>query len=159
MENVRSRGEVRGMALATANDVANIFLSWANDDGDLITNLKLQKLIYYAQAWHLVHFDKPLFNDVIEAWEFGPVIPDTYHQFKKFGYSAIKYKKTGDEKKVFTKNQLSYLIDVYDTFIKYSAHELVNMTHNEKPWRKAYNSADKTISLKLMKEYYSKLLT
>jgi uncharacterized phage-associated protein len=50
-----------------AIDVAKYFLNWANNKGDLITNLKMQKLLYYAQAWYLVNFKKPLFSDPIEA--------------------------------------------------------------------------------------------
>ncbi len=145
--------------MPTAQDVANMLLSWANRDGDLITNLKLQKLVYYIQAWHLVHFKKPLFNDVIEAWDLGPVIPTLYRCFKKFRYSAIKYTNTGNEQDAFTKKQLEYLVIAYDTFIKYSAHELVNMSHNETPWKIAFEKTDKIISHKSMKDYYSKLLT
>lgn len=144
--------------MATAVDVAKVFLLWANAEGDLITNLKLQKLIYYTQAWHLVHFSKPIFDDIIEAWEHGPVIPNLYHSFKRFGYSAIKYKEEGSEESVFTKNQISYLKSVYNTFIKFSAHELVNMSHNEDPWKKATQKADKIISHKSMKDFYSNLL-
>jgi len=66
----------------TAQDVTDLMLYWANRDGDLISNLKLQKLLYYAQAWHLVNFDVPLFGDSIEAWDFGPVIPNVYRQYK-----------------------------------------------------------------------------
>ena len=83
-------------------DVANLFLSWANRDGDLITNLKMQKLLYYAQAWHLVYFKKPLFCDSIKAWSFGPIATDAYYAFKKFGYSPIQHKETGSEKEKFS---------------------------------------------------------
>lgn len=139
--------------------VANLFLSWANKDGDLITNLKIQKLLYYAQAWHLVYFNRPLFREPIEAWDFGPVVDNVYQAFKTFGCNAIKYKNTRKESKVFTNNQLEFLRSCYETFIKFSANELVNMTHGEDPWREAFKkgrSAD--IDHKSMKDYYSKLL-
>jgi len=142
----------------SAIDVAKLFLCWANNDGDLITNLKIQKLLYYAQAWHLVYFRKPLFIENVEAWDFGPVIHEAYNHFKKFGSRSIRYKETGEEKSGFNKNQLMFLKDLYDVFIKYAAHELVNMTHNEEPWRKAYKSTDKIISHDSMKSFYSNVL-
>jgi len=139
--------------------VANLFLGWANNEGDLITNLKMQKLLYYAQAWHLVYFKKPLFREAIQAWEFGPVVPKVYTEFKKFGYKPIKYDNTGKEKAPFTKQQLEYLTTCYDTFIKFSAHELVNMVHNEAPWKLTFNKKPySVIDHQVMKVFYSKLL-
>ena len=73
-----------------ASDVSDLFLCWASIDGDLITNLKLQKLLYYAQAWHLAHFGSPLFSDDIEAWQYGPVIKSIYQKYSKFGNQPIK---------------------------------------------------------------------
>ena len=118
----------------SASDVAYLFLAWANKDGDLISNLKMQKLLYYAQAWHLVHFDQPLFNNSIEAWEFGPVVPSVYHEFKVFGSSPIEYSEKTDVESLFREDQLEFLKEFYGTFIKFTAHELVSMTHAEKPW-------------------------
>jgi uncharacterized phage-associated protein len=147
--------------MADAINVAELFLSWAHRDGDLITNLKMQKLLYYAQAWHLVNFNKkPLFNDGIEAWDFGPVIPSVYHEYKTFGYRPIPHAITKNEEAPFTPDQMEYLELLYDKFIRFSAHELVNMSHNEDPWKKAFNSDlyPKIISHEEMTKYYSKLL-
>lgn len=147
--------------MATARNVADLFLSWANRDGDLITNLKMQKLLYYAQAWYLVNFkDKSLFNDVIEAWEFGPVVPVAYHYFKKHGYKPIPYVGNGNERKPFTPIQLDYLKEFYGEFIGFSAHELVNMAHNEDPWKDTFKEGEmhKVISNDLMRSYYSTLI-
>jgi uncharacterized phage-associated protein len=141
-------------------DVSNLFLAWANREGEVITNLKMQKLLYYAQAWHLVHFKKPLFPETIEAWDFGPVVPSAYHNYKDFGCSPIAYKATGKEENSFTKNQIEYLTVFYDKFIKFSPHELVNMSHNEIPWKSAFKklSITKIISHDVMKRYYENLL-
>lgn len=144
--------------MVTAKKVANLFLAWANEDGDLITNLKLQKLLYYAQAWHLVFFDEPLFSDSMEAWDWGPVVTTLYHEYKKYRYGAIVYKNNGNEKNNFTPDQMEYLKAFYNKFIGYSAHELVNMTHNETPWENASKQrGNKKISLNSMKTYYSSL--
>ena len=142
--------------MACANDVANLFLYWANRDGDLLSNLKLQKLIYYAQAWYLATHKKPLFADEIEAWELGPVIPHLYKRFKKFKYNPVRYAHTGDEEKVFTKKELKFLEDFYLDFINYSAHTLVSATHNEPPWKET--PINGIISKGSMQKYYSSLL-
>jgi len=141
----------------SALDVAKYFLFKANSEGDLITNLKMQKLLYYAQAWYLVNFNAPLFKETIKAWALGPVIREVYNEFKIFGASPIEYKHTGKEVKIFTEEQRNYLNEFYDVFFKFNAHELVNMTHNEKPWMDAYkNKTD--ISRQSMKSYYSSVL-
>uniref|UniRef100_A0A6M3XW07 Antitoxin SocA-like Panacea domain-containing protein n=1 Tax=viral metagenome TaxID=1070528 RepID=A0A6M3XW07_9ZZZZ len=147
-------------SMVSAHDVAKLFLSWANRDGDLITNLKMQKLLYYAQVWHLVNFKVPLFSDKIEAWESGPAIPNIYHYFKDCGHSPINYEEIGNEEDVFSSDQLEYLHLFYDKFIGFSAHELVNMSHNELPWKDVFEKGEKfkIISHKSMKEFYPKLL-
>lgn len=145
--------------MVTSIDVAKLFLSWANQEGDLITNLKMQKLLYYAQAWHLVHFNKPLFNDSIKAWSFGPVVLESYHSFKKFKHSPIRYEENGKETKVFDKNQLEFLQECYGVFVKFSAHQLVNIVHNEAPWKDVYEEGrSNEIGHKAMKDYYTKFL-
>ena len=66
--------------MISCQDVANYFLSLCDEDaGDLISNLKLQKLVYYAQGFHLAISGEPLFDEKIMAWEHGPVIPQLYH--------------------------------------------------------------------------------
>ena len=69
------------MAATTAERVADYIIRSAHESGELITNLKLQKLVYYAQAWHLALFDEPLFDDPIEAWVHGPVVSSLYSKF------------------------------------------------------------------------------
>lgn len=65
-----------------------------------ISNKKLQKLLYYVQAWTLVLYDKKAFNDEIEAWVHGPAIPDVYRQYKNFVFEAIPPEAIGDVKKI-----------------------------------------------------------
>ena len=144
------------MNTVEAQDVANLMLYWANRDGDLISNLKLHKLLYYAQAWYLVNFEMPLFDDSIEAWDFGPVIPDVYHEYKRFGCNPIRYRdKAGKEKKQFSEEQLEFLVELYDVYIGIPAHTLVSISHNEKPWIEGYERASKIIDVDRMKEYYT----
>lgn len=74
----------------TANDVAKWFLSRVDrDSGDSITHLKLQKLVYYAQAWNLAHFGEPLFDEELKAWTHGPVAPSVWHEYKDSRWDAL----------------------------------------------------------------------
>lgn len=141
-----------------ALDVAYYFLLKANKEGDLITNLKLQKLLYYAQVWYLVNFDKPLFDDNLYAWDLGPVVKEVYLQFKQHKGHPIIIKNEDEIKNRIKKNikesKIEYLDAFYDAYIRLSAHELVNMAHNEDPWKSAYSTTEKIINIDFMKNYY-----
>lgn len=82
--------------LYKAEDVAKYFIYLGsqqvvgdNKEREGVTNLKLQKILYFAQVYFLAKIGKPLFADPIEAWEFGPVVPNVYHKLKKHGSKAI----------------------------------------------------------------------
>src|SRR5260221_3271487 len=70
-------------------DVADYFIRLANETGSFISNLKLQKLVYYAQAWHLGIKGAPLFQEDFQAWVHGPVIPELYQKYKSFAWQPI----------------------------------------------------------------------
>jgi len=116
------------------NDVANFFLSLGNETGEVITNLKLQKLVYYAQAWYLANFKVSLFEEDFQAWVHGPVIPELYHEYKNFGYSPIL---TDIKPKNIGATINSFLTEVAKIYMPYGAFELEAMTHKEKPWQDA----------------------
>ncbi|HAJ33323.1 MAG TPA: hypothetical protein DCK79_08100 [Candidatus Atribacteria bacterium] len=141
-----------------AINVAKYFLYKANQDGDLITNLKMQKLLYYAQAWYLVNFDKPLFEDQIFAWDFGPVVKNVYDKYKKYRYTPIILEENFERNiKKIDKEDKKYLDEFYDQFINYSAHDLVDLSHREAPWKKSYKTRTQIIGIDLMKDFYTKL--
>jgi uncharacterized phage-associated protein len=79
---------------STSMAVANWFVENASD----ITPLKLQKLIYFAHGWHLALRDQPLIDEYIEAWDYGPVVPSVYHEFKEFGNRPIDIPGTAIER-------------------------------------------------------------
>jgi len=115
------------MAQLNIEDLANIFLSFES-----MTHKKLQKLCYYAQAWHLALLDKPLFNEKIEAWIHGPVIPDLYQKYKKYGYESIK--KQSINLKEIDKELYSFIKNIYDYYGEFDGDQLENITHQEDPW-------------------------
>jgi uncharacterized phage-associated protein len=71
-------------------DPGHIVTHFVNQRGDTVSHKKLQKLLYYVEAWNLVHLDSPLLDEDFEAWVHGPVVPELYHVLKEFGFNDIK---------------------------------------------------------------------
>lgn len=122
-------------------DIASFYLSRAIEDGDLITNLKMQKLVYYAYCWVLTLDNKRLFEENLQAWANGPVSPSLYRSLSKYKSSPIPQDFIDESaiKRVQELDQkILYTIDsVYETYITRAAYELVALTHNELPWENA----------------------
>jgi uncharacterized phage-associated protein len=115
-----------------ANDIADWFLCQIDREaGDSITHLKLQKLIYYAQAWALVLLKKELFEEEIEAWAHGPVVPSVYQRFKGSGWDALE---TPDECPEIKGDALKLLTEINRVYGNCGAKHLESLTHNEMPW-------------------------
>jgi len=147
--------------MMSVRKVAEYFLAKADDSiGDGISNLKLQKLVYYAQGFHLALHDGPLFGERIEAWEHGPVVPDLYHPFKDFGAANIPAPAAFDPDGYDTASA-RLLDEVYDVFGQYSAWKLRNMTHEERPWIDAYENGERgrVISHAAMRDYFKDYVT
>ncbi|MBC6418933.1 MAG: DUF4065 domain-containing protein [Prochloron sp. SP5CPC1] len=110
--------------------------AYENKRSDEMTNLKVQKLLYYAQSLHLALFDEPLFPEEIQAWRYGPVCPPAYHFYSEFeGKPLPKPKKASfSDIDPYT---IELLEEVGDYFRQYHACCLSGMTHVEFPWRKA----------------------
>ncbi len=107
----------------TANQIASWFLaSLDTNAGDTISPLKLQKLIYYAQAWHLVHFDKTLFKDKIEAWSHGPVVPAIYERFDNECRESISFEKRYDKRHKYPKMPIELDDFLEEIHVKYGEH-------------------------------------
>jgi uncharacterized phage-associated protein len=135
----------------SALDIANYFLGKADEDaGDLISNLKLQKLLYYAQGFHIALKDAPLFKEPIEAWTHGPVVPQVYHEFKGNGNGSIEGPTHEPE---IDQETSSILDEVYSVYGQFSAWKLRNMTHDELPWKTTPSTGE--ISHESLREYFS----
>lgn len=127
----------------------------------MITPLKLQKLLYYAQAWSLVFREKVLFSEDIEAWVHGPVIPDVYHRYKQYGYSSLSQESFLGE---LESDEANILNVVWMSYGKKSAKSLEELTHSEYPWIKARAGlhrnqiSNKKVSIHDMKRYYTQFV-
>lgn len=143
--------------MVKVQDIADYFIWLANYTGSFISNLKLQKLVYYAQAWYLAIHDKPLFDEDFEAWIHGPVIPELYNEYCEFKWKPIL--KEVEEPK-FSEEVRQFLDEVADVYFGLDAYELEQMTRSEAPWIEARGekatdaSCNEIISKESMREYF-----
>lgn len=136
----------------TCYEVADYFLAQADPEaGDVISNLVIQKLVYYAQGFHLALFDAPLFHEPIMKWQHGPVVPDLYHKYKGHGSAPIPATEGLDLSK-YPDEVRELLDEVYAEFGQYSAWKLRDLTHDEPLWNKT--EASKPYSLADMRDYF-----
>jgi uncharacterized phage-associated protein len=149
----------------TVNQIANFFLSKIDiQKGDSITPLKLQKLVYYAQAWHYTIFEIPLFDDKIEAWAHGPVVRVLWDRFKNISRdSLIDVSSITIENDDISIETTKLLDEVNRIYGEHSGSYLEALTHSEMPWKAArknlpiHSGSNTEIKLSDMKTYYSKL--
>jgi len=139
-----------------ALQIANLLLQKAKevgDSGELMTNMKLQKMLYYEQGFHLACFGTPLFEEDIEAWQYGPVVPVVYEHYKQYGGEGLKPVETLNV--VLDDEEMSIFNQVFEMFNKFSAIGLMNMTHNERPWISAGTpSRGNVIDKQVLKDYF-----
>ena len=131
--------------------IANVFIDIAADNGMYLTNLKLQKLIYFAHGWYLAFTDNPLITDDVQSWKYGPVIPNLYRKFSKYGSSAIP-KPESFTFRPYTDEEKEFLREIYNAYGQFSAWALSEMTHKTLPWKNARRN--EIISKESMKEYF-----
>jgi uncharacterized phage-associated protein len=119
------------MSVTNLETIVDYFIYVANDTGSFISNLKLQKLVYYAQAWHLGIYDTPLFDEDFEAWVHGPVIPGLFRKYKEFGWKPILKEV---EKPNFSPELEEFLEEITEVYFIREGLELEMMTTREDPW-------------------------
>ena len=137
--------------MANVGDIANYIIGILD-----VTPLKLQKLLYYTQAVCLVKYNKPAFDDEIEAWEYGPVIRKIYDKYKGRRTIIKPTKKTSNlDKDVMLSTDIALA-----HYGEMSAATLIRETHSEDPWINAYEEGkDNIITIQSMKKYYKKIYT
>lgn len=144
--------------MVTCHQVANYFLALTDEDaGDAMSNLRLQKLVYYAQGFHLALRGQPLFAEPIEAWTQGPVVPELYERFKSYAAGAIPVAEAGDAATDLPGKVKELLDEVYAVFGQFSAWKLRELTHAEPPW--ANTPCGTEISHQALREHFATMLT
>jgi len=147
-----------GDAMLSAIDLSYYLIEqFVRSKGRSISNLKLQKLLFYAQAHYLGLYGEPLFKENIEAWKHGPVINIVYHEFKRYGNKLIPFTKESNQA-LFTDEQLAFIDFICDEYGKYSAITLYKMVHNDKSYKRLYKPGVKRIVIpkkELKKNFYN----
>lgn len=140
-----------------ALDIARYVINFCNAKNLSISNLRLQKLLYFIQANFILHNHKPCFDDTIECWKYGPVVPNVYSTFRTYGSDSIptiekilifNFSKSKIEWETFNfefDNELDKALveDVIMQAKNKTTSELINISHNQSPWRDNYKEGYK----------------
>ena len=121
-------------------DISSYIIEYSNEIGSPVSNLKLQKLLYYSQAAMLVELGQKCFDSKIMAWEFGPVVVEAYQHYKEYGRDVIPNQE--DCKVVDSYSQIR------------NPFELVRKTHEEDPWKNT--DLNQEIECDEIRKYYEK---
>lgn len=145
--------------------VANSILHYANETGKKLTPMQLIKLVYVANGWALALLNRPLISEQIQAWQYGPVIPNVYRAFNHFGsapvtsyatdmFSRLEYTAKLDD------DETRLIKSVVDAYGHIHAFQLSNIMHQPgTPWTKTYNESGpySEIPPELIKEHFLEL--
>lgn len=136
----------------SAKAVANELLEIARKYGQTLTPMKLQKLLYFTNAWYLALKEEPLIDELVEAWQWGPVVPSIYHALKNFGPNFIEGLCKDEDGNIPRIPQTdtythSLLNEVWRVYGHLTAIQLSNLSHvKDGPWDTA--NAENTMQLK-----------
>ncbi|WP_418822096.1 Panacea domain-containing protein [Ruminococcus sp.] len=154
-------------------DVCRYIINYSNYKNYGISNLKLQKILYFVQAYFLINnkSHKACFKEKIEAWNFGPVVSEAYHEYKQYGSGDIptvkfytefnisdpwSLKRVPFDDTVISDEDKEMINKVVDKFSKYSATDLVALTHKQLPWIESYvPHMNNIITNESIKEYFN----
>lgn len=158
-------------------DIARYIINKCNEKGIIISNLKLQKLLYFVQGYTFAFDGHRCFSNKIQAWDYGPVCPDAYHEFKKYGamnippvhecievtfdsHDNISWDTVPFDSSKIDSDTRETIDAVVNNYAPFSATKLVDITHNQLPWKKTYFShpseKNVTIDEQLIKKYFTK---
>lgn len=118
-------------------DIAKYIIHHSNEKNYNISNLRLQKILYFVQAQFIQSLNKPCFNDLFECWEYGPVIPKVYSKYKRNGSLSIPSVK-GVTNSVIEINDRILINKIIDQAAKINSFKLVEISHKQNPWKNNY---------------------
>ena len=149
--------------------IANYFLDKGEEDNKGITPMMLNKLVFLAHGWYLAISNKPLIKEYVEAWDYGPVISELYHEFKSWGGRPIGdramewkgLKRVEARLKPIEQSDLSGFLDrVWEVYKNYDGFGLSTLTHEaDSPWYvTVYQEKSSIIPNKIILDYYQRKL-
>ncbi|WP_273979441.1 Panacea domain-containing protein [Vibrio parahaemolyticus] len=161
------------MKCYSAKAIANAFLELAESEGAKIEPMKMQKLVYIAHGWALGLMGEPLIREDVQAWKYGPVIQDLYHEFKRYGRDPIVHRATDihldhaslklieDTPEVSPEDSDAHALieKVWEVYSKFSGPQLSNITHmSGTPWDTTFNGEhQRVIDNEVIKHHYQEL--
>ena len=143
-----------------AIDVANFFIIVGSmNKGAETTNTRINMLLYFSQGWHLAKTGKPLFNEKIEAWDYGPVVHNVYSTFKPYDKNLITVTSENFDLDSMRDEDFEFLSDIFMNYSDYSTRTLINLTHKKgSPWDTVYvGGKNVIIPQNLMQNYFRTL--
>ncbi len=162
--------EVAAALPLDAKGLANLMLDWAEEQGRAITPMKLQKLLYFCHADYVVQFNKGLVKQEFEAWNYGPVIPSIYKEFKSDHKQPIRGRASIFDPVTATRKIASCALpadeeenvrSLFDFYSRFSAEKLSDLSHaHNGPWRQARSlfsnglNMDRRIPSELIHRYH-----
>lgn len=138
----------------TAKILASATVAYAQRQGYAITNLKLQKTLYYVQGYYIKTYDEPLFRDLIEHWPYGPVVPSVYFEYSVYGAEAIEADENDTDFEGLGAKEKRLVKKVIDKCLTFSAGDLVEKTHKEDPWQNTKRS--EIIAYEAIEKFFKK---
>ena len=142
------------MAITSVKDVSKIVIQASSEP---ISNLKLQKLLYYVQGWSLALRGQEAFRERIEAWVHGPVVPAAFYEYRHFAWNPIDVPTDTISISV---DEVSHIKEVLGAYGSFTASQLEAFSHDERPWREARGDLDpkapskNVITPEAMKSYF-----
>jgi uncharacterized phage-associated protein len=150
-----------------ASLIAYAFVKKGIDEGKFVTQMKLQKLVYFAQGYHLAKYGSSLLKEQFQAWKFGPVVPEIYQDFKLYGSKLItdtaSFRPAVNDTNRYqlTDTAIETINYTWEVLKDFSAMSLSSWTHlPQTPWSKVYNPGEKSASISNddIKNYFEGLL-
>lgn len=151
-------------------DICRYVINYSNKKDYEISNLKLQKLLYFIQAYFLIN-NKLCFNEKIEAWDVGPIVPIAYNEYKQYGNTHIwssdyymdfnpsdpwKIKRIKFDENIINEIDKKLINKVIDKFADYTSTDLADIIYKQTPWKKIYiKNQHNEIPISLIKEYFN----
>jgi uncharacterized phage-associated protein len=137
-----------------ARDIARYVVFYCHEHEYPISNLKLQKILYFIQAYFLVEVGKPCFSDVIEAWDYCPIVPSVFKEYRIFGSLNIPCTDDGSEFRYIKSDDYDSLNCILAEVSKDTESRLTYITRKQSPWIEARKSMNKRITNKAIKDYF-----
>jgi len=147
----------------TMNDsrtIANRFLALAKERGDALTPMQLLKLVYIAHGWMLGLYGRPLIQDRVEAWQYGPVIPVLYNALRGYKGDAVTLPVKAPAGDILDDKERDIICQVYDMYGSKSGPALSRLTHAAgTPWERTYVAGEfgVVIPTDIIEDHYQRL--